>query len=220
MPSVKIPRKSTFTDMTPFVDVGFLILAFFILATKFKPPAPLDVTTPTSVSADKLQQENNLLIEFDETGRVYLTANVKNAADADVRTALIQSVNSNRSLGLTDAEMQNFRNNGTIGSPLNKVKSLLAMPMSQRNALKQPGIPVDSINNELITWIAAARIAYQGRKVDFMIKGDNNAKYPSFKGVIDAFRKNQLYKYKLITDPEGVPVGTAEYVRRQQAKNS
>lgn len=220
MPSVKIPRKSTFTDMTPFVDVGFLILAFFILATKFKPPAPLDVTTPTSVSADKLQQENNLLIEFDETGRVYLTANVKNAADADVRTALIQSVNSNRSLGLTDAEMQNFRNNGTIGSPLNKVKSLLAMPMAQRNALKQPGIPVDSTNNELITWIAAARIAYQNRKVDFMIKGDNNAKYPSFKGVIDAFRKNQLYKYKLITDPEGVPVGTAEYVRRQQAKNS
>lgn len=219
MPSVKIPRKSTFTDMTPFVDVGFLILAFFILATKFKPPAPLEVTTPTSVSADKLEQDNNLLIEFDETGRVYLTANVKNLADADVRTTLIQTVNSNRSLGLTDADIQNFRKNGTVGSPLNQVKSLLAMPMQQRNALKQPGIPVDSTNNELITWIAAARVAYQGRKVDFMIKGDNNAKYPAFKGVIDAFRKNQLYKYKLITDPEGVPVGTAEYARREQRRN-
>ena len=29
MPSVKIARKSTDTDMTPFVDVAFLILAFF-----------------------------------------------------------------------------------------------------------------------------------------------------------------------------------------------
>jgi len=220
MPSVKIPRKSTFTDMTPFVDVGFLILAFFILATKFKPPAPLDVTTPTSVSADKLEEQDALLIEFDKEGRVYMTANVKNQANLDVRNTLIQTVNGNRSLGLTDREMQNFRNNGTIGSPLNQVKSLLSMPNEQRNALKQPGIPVDSTNNELITWIAAARVAYQGRKVDFMIKGDNNAKYPSFKGVIDAFRKNQLYKYKLITDPEPVPAGTAEYVRRQQAKNS
>lgn len=220
MPSVKIKRKSTFTDMTPFVDVGFLILAFFILATKFKPPAPLEVTTPTSVSADKLEELDALLIEFDKDGRVYMTANVKNQADLDVRNTLIQTINSNRSLGLTDREMQNFRNNGTIGSPLNQVKPLLAMPNEQRNAVRQPGIPVDSANNELITWIAAARVAYQGRKVDFMIKGDNNAKFPSFKGVIDAFRKNQLYKYKLITDPEQVPSGTAEYVRRQQAKNS
>jgi biopolymer transport protein ExbD len=54
MPSVKIPKKSTDTDMTPFVDVAFLILSFFMLATKFKPPEPVEITTPNSVSTDKL----------------------------------------------------------------------------------------------------------------------------------------------------------------------
>ena len=46
MPSVKMPRKSTDTDMTPFVDIAFLILSFFIMATKFKPPEPVPITTP------------------------------------------------------------------------------------------------------------------------------------------------------------------------------
>ncbi len=43
MPSVKIPKKSTDTDMTPFVDIAFLILSFFIMATKFKPPEPVEI---------------------------------------------------------------------------------------------------------------------------------------------------------------------------------
>lgn len=216
MPSVKLPRKSTATDMTPFVDVAFLILSFFMLATKFKPPAPLEVTTPTSVSTEKLAENNALLVEFDKDGRVYLTANVKNQQqDNGLKTALIQAVNSNRNLGLTDQEMQNFTKNSSIGSPFSQLKSVLDLPMDRRNSMKQAGIPVDSTNNELITWVAAARVAYVGHEIDFMIKGDNNAKYPSFKGVIDAFRKNQIYKYKLITDPESVPTGSAEYVRRQ-----
>ena len=43
--------------MTPFVDVGFLILFFFIMATKFKPPEPITITTPHSVSAQKLMEK-------------------------------------------------------------------------------------------------------------------------------------------------------------------
>ena len=35
---VKIPRKSTNVDMTAMCDVAFLLLTFFILATKQKPP--------------------------------------------------------------------------------------------------------------------------------------------------------------------------------------
>jgi biopolymer transport protein ExbD len=56
MPSVKIPKKSTVNDMTPFVDIAFLILSFFIMATKMKPPEPVEITTPNSVSTDKLPE--------------------------------------------------------------------------------------------------------------------------------------------------------------------
>jgi biopolymer transport protein ExbD len=217
MPSVKIPKKSTVTDMTPFVDVAFLILSFFMLATKFKPPAPVTINTPHSVSADKLKEENAVLIEFDSVGRVYFTMNVKKAEDDNLKLELIKEVNKNRNLGLTDAEIQNFVRYTTIGSPFSQVKALLDLSKDQRTKVKQPGIPVDSTNNELTTWIAASKLAFQGQQVFYMIKGDNNATYPTFKGVIDALKANDELKYKLITDPRSAPVGTALYQKRMQS---
>jgi biopolymer transport protein ExbD len=217
MPSVKIPRKSTATDMTPFVDVAFLILSFFMLATKFKPPAPVTINTPHSVSAEKLKEENAVLIEFDSVGRVYFTMNVKNPNDNGLKLDLIKEVNNNRKLGLTDQEMQSFARYTTVGSPFSQIKALLDLSKEQRNKTKQVGIPVDSTNNELTTWIGAAKVAFQGQQVFYMIKGDNNATYPTFKGVIAALKANDELKYKLITDPKTVPMGTDLYKKRAQS---
>jgi biopolymer transport protein ExbD len=61
----------------------------------------------------------------------------------------------------------------------------------------------------------AARQSFGSKQIDIMIKGDNNAKYPDFKGVIEALRSNEIFKYKLITDPRGVPVGTELYKIRE-----
>jgi hypothetical protein len=47
MPKLKIPRKSTTIDMTAMCDVAFLLLSFFILATKQKPPEVLTVSPPS-----------------------------------------------------------------------------------------------------------------------------------------------------------------------------
>jgi biopolymer transport protein ExbD len=221
MPSVKLPKKSTATDMTPFVDVAFLILSFFMLATKFKPPEPLDITTPYSVSSDKLKEQDAVQIDFDSSGRIFFTMNVKNETqDNGLKLELIKQVNSNRNLGLTNAEMINFQNYATVGSPFSQIKSLLDLPREQRDKVKQPGIPVDSTNNELATWIGAAKVAFQGHQVFYMIKGDNNSSYPTFKGVIEALKKNDEYKYKLITDPKAVPPGTDLYNKPQAGKSS
>ena len=51
-----------------------------------------------------------------------------------------------------------------------------------------------------------------------MIKGDNAAKFPMFKGVIDAFRENNIFKFQLVTDPRGVPEGT-EYYKELNKQN-
>ena len=220
MPSVKIPRKSTATDMTPFVDVAFLILAFFMLATKFKPPAPIEITTPKSVSSEKLKEQDAVLIEFDSTGRVFFTMNTKTQQEADkqLKRDLITEVNKNRNLGLTEKEIQSFANYSTVGSPFSELKTLLDLPQDQRKTVKQKGIPVDSANNELTVWIGAAKVAFQGRQMFYMLKGDNKAKYPSFKGVIDAMKANEEFKYKLITDPKAVPYGTDLYTKRASGK--
>ena len=91
------------------------------------------------------------------------------------------------------------------------------MPKDERTKVKQTGIPVDSTNNELTVWIGAAKLAFQGQPVLYMIKGDNNATYPTFKGVIAALKANDEFKYKLITDPKAAPVGTDLYKKRMQS---
>src|SRR5689334_2773492 len=103
MPSVKIPRKSTDFDMTPFVDVAFLILSFFMLATKFKPPAPVEITTPYSVSSKELEQKNAMLIEMDKLGRVFFTMQVEKQEDNDLKRTMLNSLNKSRNLGLGPA---------------------------------------------------------------------------------------------------------------------
>jgi len=202
--------------MTPFVDIAFLILSFFMLATKFKPPEAVKVTTPHSVSSSQLKEQDAVLIEFDSSGKVYFTVNTKKSSDNSIKYDLIKGVNQAKNLGLTEGEMQNFVKNTTVGAPFSAIKQVLSLSADQRAKLKQPGIPVDTANNELATWIANAITAFQGHQLNYMVKGDNNAKYPSFKGVIEAFRANDQYKYQLITDPESAPYGTELYEIRQK----
>ncbi len=217
MPSIKIPRKSTDFDMTPFVDVAFLILTFFMLATKFKPPEPVEVTTPNSVSADQLEEKDAILITMDKDNKVFFTVTLQSNEDQGVFDAIIQKINTDKNLGLTNAEMANFRKTMFIGVPFTQLKSLLDVPSDQQKEVKQPGIPVDTTGGELTYWVQAAISAFAGKQVSYMIKGDDNAKFPTFDNVIQALKRNEQFKYNLITAPEAPPPGTELYKQRQQA---
>jgi len=48
------------------------------------------------------------------------------------------------------------------------------------------------------------------------VKGDDAAKYPSFQGVIIAFKKNDQLKFQMVTNPVGAPVGTELYNAQQK----
>ena len=209
MPKVKVPRKSTSVDMTAMCDVAFLLLSFFILTTKFKPAEALAVTTPKSVSTTPADQKDVVLITMDSKGKVYFSV----SDDAmEEKQAIIDEVNTQKALGLSDAEKKSFIRSGSyIGAPFSQLKSYLALNADQVNKLDKPGIPIDSANNELQVWMRAAQTAFQGGKMHLLVKGDNEAKYPTFKGVIDALKRNELFKFQMITDPEGVPTGTALY---------
>ena len=215
MPSVKIPKKSTFVDMTPFVDVAFLILTFFIMATKFKPPEPVEVNTPKSVSTQELPESNAVLITIDKEGKVYFT--VLSEKDRSIYDEVINSVNSARNLGLTDAVKINYRKTYLVGVGFGQLKQLLDLPADQQKNLKQPGIPVDTTGGDLTYWVQAAKSAFAGQRLQYLIKGDNNSKYPVFKNVIEGLKKNDVYKYNLITAPEDAPAGTELYKERHKA---
>jgi biopolymer transport protein ExbD len=213
MPSVKIPKHTTENDMTPFVDVAFLILAFFIMATKFKPPEAVEIDPPSSVSSKELEQKDALLVSMDKDGRVFFTMQVE--SDPAPVQAVMQNLNQERNLGLTDAEISEFMKDPMVGVPIGQLKQYMGLTEEQKKFFKYPGVPVDSANNELIIWIRDAKSAFAGKPINYMIKGDNTAKYPVFKNVIDAFKKNNELKFKLITAPEDVPMGTDLYKVRQ-----
>lgn len=133
MPSVKMQRKSTFTDMTPFVDVAFLILTFFIMATKFKPPEPVEITTPNSVSSAALEEDDAVMITMDKDNKVYYSVSVASQDNQGIITDIINIVNKEQNLNLTPEEIANFKKTPTIGVPFSQLKSLLDMSQEDQN---------------------------------------------------------------------------------------
>ena len=215
MPSVKIKKHVPQTDMTPFVDVAFLILSFFMLATKFKPEEPVEVTTPNSVSSIVLPEKDAFMVSVDKEGRAFVSVD-----NPEFRQVLIQNLNTTRNLGLTPAEMKAFINAPSVGVPFNQLKNLLAMDPEMAKKVKQPGVPcADSTGGELYFWVRDALSAYSGRKLNLLIKADNDTKYPDFKNILNAFKKNDQNKFLLVTSPEDAPAGTALYETRQKQIN-
>jgi biopolymer transport protein ExbD len=217
MPHVKMAKKSTDTDMTPFVDIAFLILSFFIMATKFKPDEPVKVETPGSVSSMILEENNAMLITIDPGSKVYLNISDPKDKNKEKLTEIITGLNQSRNLGLSGGEIEAFKKASIIGVPFNSLKGFLDLSPDQQASLKQPGIPVlDTLNNELVWWVGETKKAFGGEKLMYLIKGDNQSKYPTFEAVINALRKNDIFKYNLVTSQEGAPEGTELYIERNK----
>jgi len=212
MPKVKVPRKSTSVDMTAMCDVAFLLLSFFILTTKFKSDDGLGVVTPNSVSTKPASDKNVVMVTMDKEGKAYFSVGDNNTAE---KQDIIDMIDQGKNLGLTAKEKAAFARSGSyVGVPFSMLKSFLDLSADQVKNFKSPGIPLDTANNELSVWMNAATRAFSGNTMTLLVKGDNNAKYPTFHGVIDAFKKNEIFKFSMVTNPEGVPEGTALAAKR------
>ncbi len=217
----KIPRKSTWVDMTAFVDVAFLILSFFMLATKFKPPEVVKIDNPKSVSSENVQDKDVFKVSFDKNGRVFVSF----SADQDGREKAqltAENLSRQKGLNLSNAQIKNFINFsvGGIGVPVTQLPSLLNLSDAEYKQFQQPGIPIqDSANNQLNDYLNALLTGTGGRRpANVMLNGDNGTKYPYFKNVLAAFKKNGIFSFKLITSLEGVPSGTPLYKTQNTKK--
>lgn len=72
MPAVKKKRPSIAIDMTPLVDVAFLLLTFFMLTTKFKPVEEVTVNLPASHAKVKMPESDVMTVTFSPDGRYFL----------------------------------------------------------------------------------------------------------------------------------------------------
>ena len=211
MGRAKLPRKSTSIDMTAMCDVAFLLLSFFILTTKFKPSEAIAVTIPKSVAAKVAPSKDFVQVIIDKDGKVFLEIE-----DESIKETLGNALNNTKNLGM---DVKAFKKALFYGAPFGNLKAFLELPEDQRKGNLLPGIPVqDTAHNELTDWMAQVLSAYQGKKPFFLLKGDNLAKFPAFKAVITAFKKNDILKFQMVTSPEGVPVGTDLWKKAQSGE--
>ncbi len=217
----KIAKKSTWVDMTAFVDLSFLILTFFMLATKFKPPEVLKIENPNSVSSENQPEKDVFKVSFDKDGKVFVSFSPDKEGQKKAQLTA-EVLNRQKGLGLTPTEIATFVkfSVGGIGVPVNQLKSFLALNDAQYKTFSQPGIPVkDTLNNQLNDYINALLTGTAGHKPkNVMLNGDNGTEYPYFKNVLAAFKKNGIFSFKLITALEAVPSGTPLYQKQREGR--
>jgi biopolymer transport protein ExbD len=216
MGRAKLPKKSTNIDMTAMCDVAFLLLTFFMLATKFKPDEPVIVKTPSSISEIILPDVDVLMLTVDTKGRIFFSIDNKLK-----RKELINDLDAERYLKLTENEKNVFALGSSVGLPLGQLKSYLGMdPEDQKTAMEQAsGIPVDttvfSANNELAAWIKSARNT--NPKLRICIKADGDASYPNVAKIIKTLEGWKIFKFNLITNLKAIPAGTAAYAEANKS---
>ncbi len=195
----KPARKSTSVDMTAMTDVAFLLLTFFMLATKFKPDEPVTVETPSSISEIKLPEKNIMLLTLDKDSRVFFSIDGE-----ATRVEMLNKVGEKYKVTFNAEQQKAFANMASFGIPIAQLPTFLSLKPEQRGAFKQVGIPSDSLNNELSDWILQGR--YAGTKdLRIAVKGDRETKVPVVKQVIKTLQDNKVNNFNFITAMEKAP---------------
>lgn len=214
MAKIKKPKGTPSLDMTPMVDLAFLLVTFFMLTATSRVSEPVVVDTPSSVS-DKLLPENVVLISVDKAGKAFYNIN-----DPEVRIETLERMGAQYKINFTDEEKKRFSGMTSFGVPMSQLKAYIDMDDPQRMQVKSPGIPHDSLDNQLRDWIMYGRIAaatkatqekakseelgreFKYEPLRFAIKADGKTNYIAVKDIITVFTDMDIYRFNLITSLE------------------
>ncbi|HRO08071.1 MAG TPA: biopolymer transporter ExbD [Saprospiraceae bacterium] len=201
MAKAKIARKSTIIDMTAMCDVGFLLLTFFILTTKFRPQEVTQIDLPASTAQFPLPDVNVLKFDISKDGKVFFGLD-----DQHTRLDLLDRIAEEYKFDFNEDQKKAFKTIELWGVNINDLPSFLSMDPSARSNFVQPGLKLDSLETggdhqveNLITWSR-----YANPELRIAIKGDKSTSYKSFDMLIQALQRCKVNKFNIITTEKRV----------------
>lgn len=196
MGKVKVHRSSPSLDMTPMVDLAFLLVTFFMLTAAFRPPEPVAVDMPKSESEIPLPERDRMIITVADDGKVYF--DMDNQYN---RKTMLEQMGEKYGVSFTPDQKNSFAVMSGFGVPIRQLPQFLDMSPDERAQIQQPGIPSDSVNNELADWVVYARLTNPS-KLRVAIKGDRDSNYKIMKQVIETLIDRKILRFNLITTME------------------
>jgi len=198
--AIKMKKKSTSTDMTAMCDVAFLLLTFFILTATAKVPEVMPVDTPASTVQTKLPEKDLATLTVGQ-GKVFFDIKGK-----DVRIRTLELMAQKYNVTFSEDDQNKFAIMESFGVPVQSLKQILDMKPADRKNVQQPGIPKDSLDNQLADWVQNARLAnieLHDKELQLAIKGDAKEEYPIIKKVMDILQDQKINSFSLVTGLRG-----------------
>jgi biopolymer transport protein ExbD len=205
MAKIKMKKKSTSTDMTAMCDVAFLLLTFFILTATAKVPEALPVDMPSSTVQSKLPDSDLAIITIGKgaDGKSKVFFDIKGR---EIRKRTLEGMGAKFGVQFSEDDKTKFALMDDFGVPVASLKSIIALKAADRTKADQPGIPIDSLDNQLKEWLLISRrasIDIDNKELQIAIKGDAKEQYPQIKKIMDILQDQKINSFNLVTGMRG-----------------
>ena len=204
MSKIKLPSKPPRIDMTPMVDLFFLLLTFFMLTTSFRPQEAKPIDTPQSISEKITPEKNVITVLISKDDRVYF--NIDNGGDSSmhVRRKVLEEMGNYYRVPFTKEQFKKFESSASFGMPIKNLAAWLDAKEPKEKDAMQTGIPIDSLDNQLSMWVHFSRL--MNPNAEAAIKGDMDADYKIAKKVFDIMQDKKINRFNLTTTLQKVEV--------------